>query len=136
MALDKIVDSEKLDKDLTDVANAIRNKTGRNEKINFPEGFIDELDSIDVKLFDIEFEETGRFYLDIKTPPEVTEITDEMFSDNNHLRSIYLTNVNIIASKAFQYCHQLKQITINRPSDSISGAPWGAGTSVEVIWVG
>ena len=41
-----IVDSEKLDTDLTTIADAIRGKTGGTEPLSFPEGMAAELDAV------------------------------------------------------------------------------------------
>jgi hypothetical protein len=35
----------KLENDLTDIADAIRTKTGKSEKLNFPEGYINEVEN-------------------------------------------------------------------------------------------
>ena len=46
MALDALVDSTQLDSDLTDVADAIRAKTGGTAPLAFPNEFISEIGSI------------------------------------------------------------------------------------------
>ena len=46
MALDALVDSAQLDSDLTDVADAIRAKTGGTTPLAFPNEFISEIGSI------------------------------------------------------------------------------------------
>ena len=46
MALDALVDSTQLDSDLTDVADAIRAKTGGSTPLAFPNEFISEIGSI------------------------------------------------------------------------------------------
>ena len=46
MAVDKLVDSTQLDSDLTDVANAIRAKSGGSSQLAFPSGFISEIGNI------------------------------------------------------------------------------------------
>lgn len=49
MALDKIVDSAKLNSGLTAIADAIREKTGKAEKLLFPDGFVDAIMAITAK---------------------------------------------------------------------------------------
>ena len=50
-----------------------------------------------------------------------------------------LTNINIpesvadIGNNAFYLCNALDTITINKPKDSIAGAPWGAPNAT-VVW--
>ncbi len=46
MALDKLVDSEQLNADLTSVANAIRAKGGTSAQLSFPSGFITAINNI------------------------------------------------------------------------------------------
>lgn len=46
MADYKIVDGEKLDQDLTSVANAIREKSGDSGSLAFPSGFVSAISSI------------------------------------------------------------------------------------------
>lgn len=48
MAFDKVIDSVKLDTDLTAVADSIRAKSGTAESLTFPEGFKSAIDNIPV----------------------------------------------------------------------------------------
>lgn len=48
MAYDKVIDSAKLDADLTTVADAIRSKGGTSEALAFPSGFVSAIESIEV----------------------------------------------------------------------------------------
>lgn len=41
-----------------------------------------------------------------------------------------------IESGTFAYCTSLETITINKPEGSITGAPWGAPETTQVIWTG
>lgn len=43
MAVDKLIDSAQLNSNLTSVANAIRAKTGGNQQLSFPTGFVNEI---------------------------------------------------------------------------------------------
>lgn len=61
----KLIDAEALDIDLTDVANSIRAKTGSEEKLSFPYGFINEIDnieSVDSVFEEMENDMTGGYY--------------------------------------------------------------------------
>lgn len=49
MAVDKLVDSTKLDSDLTSVANAIRSKSGGSGQLAFPAGFVSAINGISTK---------------------------------------------------------------------------------------
>ena len=46
MAVDKLVDSNQLNADLTSVANAIRTKGGTSDPLAFPNGFVSAVNSI------------------------------------------------------------------------------------------
>lgn len=46
MALDKVIDSAKLDADLTSIADAIREKAGVSDSFVFPDGFIEAVSGI------------------------------------------------------------------------------------------
>ena len=47
MAYDKVIDSSKLDLDLTSVAKAIRSKGGTSEVLAFPAGFVSAIEAIE-----------------------------------------------------------------------------------------
>ena len=47
MAYDKVIDSSKLDSDLTSVADAIRSKGGTSEVLAFPAGFVSAIEAIE-----------------------------------------------------------------------------------------
>lgn len=46
MAVDKLVDSAQLNSNLTDIADAIRAKTGKSASMEFPSEFVSEIESI------------------------------------------------------------------------------------------
>lgn len=46
MALDKVIDSAKLDADLTSIADAIREKAGVSDSFVFPDGFVEAVSGI------------------------------------------------------------------------------------------
>lgn len=47
MALDKLIDSNQLDKDLKLIADTIRSKNGTSENIEFPNGFVNAVENIE-----------------------------------------------------------------------------------------
>ena len=47
MAYDKVIDSSRLDSDLTSVADAIRSKGGTSEALAFPAGFVSAIEAIE-----------------------------------------------------------------------------------------
>ena len=72
---------------------------------------------------------------------EVTTINSDAFGNNVYNINYTLTDVTIpssvetIGNNVFTRCTNLTTITINKPQDSISGAPWGA-TNATVVWNG
>lgn len=72
----------------------------------------------------------------ITIPDGVTSIESFTFRDCTNLESVILPNsIGFIDPFAFRGCTNLKTITINKPQDSIWGAPWGA-TNATVVWTG
>ena len=69
-------------------------------------------------------------------PESVTSIGMGTFAYCSNLQEIEIpSGVTSINSLAFAGCTNLTKITINKPENSISGAPWGA-TNATVIWTG
>lgn len=53
------------------------------------------------------------------------------------LKTIEIPNsVESIGENCFQGCAALETITINKPEGSITGAPWGAPSTTQVVWTG
>lgn len=46
------------------------------------------------------------------------------------------STMETINGSAFNYCSALETITINKPEGSITGAPWGAPKTTQIIWNG
>lgn len=71
MALDSLVDSTQLNSDLTDVADAIRAKSGGSSPLAFPVGFVSEIGSIqtggvgsaEMSVVDVVFDNISRQYV-------------------------------------------------------------------------
>ena len=71
----------------------------------------------------------------IRIPHGVTELRARCF-DNCIMTTIVIPEtVQTVYSDAFTNCPNLTTITINKPTDSIAGAPWGA-TNANVEWNG
>ena len=70
----------------------------------------------------------------ITLPEGITSIGEQAFLGCTSLESIVIpSSVETIAENAFSGCTSLKTITINKTENSISGAPWGDGTTKTVI---
>ncbi len=70
----------------------------------------------------------------ITLPESITSIGEQAFFGCTALESIVIpSSVETIAENAFSGCTSLKTITINKTENSISGAPWGEGTTGTVI---
>lgn len=58
------------------------------------------------------------------------------FSGCTNLKSVTLpSSIESIGNNVFALCGSLETITINKPENSISGAPWGA-TNATIVWTG
>lgn len=72
----------------------------------------------------------------IDLPSGVTTIGNSAFSYCSALTSIDIpSSVTAIGSYTFDNCTNLTTITINKPTGSITGAPWGAPNAT-VVWTG
>ena len=69
-------------------------------------------------------------------PTKITTIGERAFENNNRLTSITIPNTcTSIDRNAFDTTPLLTQIIINKPKDSIPGAPWAASQGLKaVIW--
>lgn len=73
---------------------------------------------------------------EILIPSSVKSIGSGAFYMCYSLKNVSIGNgIQAINSYAFSSCDALETITINKPSGSISGAPWGA-TNATVVWTG
>lgn len=73
----------------------------------------------------------------INLPQTLTYIGKQAFLGCSNLTEIFIpASVTEIGSNAFLNCDNLATITINKPSESISGVRWGAPTSTQIIWTG
>ena len=70
-------------------------------------------------------------------PPSIETIGAKIFRDRNTpLGTCYIgSNILSIHTNAFVDCGDVA-FTIDMPSDSISGFPWGAGENSTVEWIG
>lgn len=74
-------------------------------------------------------------------PCQITELPQSCFSNEyytttNQIKEITIpSSITIINDKCFYNCPQLTTITINKPENSIAGAPWGA-TNATIVWNG
>lgn len=73
----------------------------------------------------------------INIPNGVMGIGDNAFKACISLKQVDIpSSVTIIRGDAFSGCQSLNKIIINKPENSISGAPWGAPNSPQIIWTG
>ena len=76
--------------------------------------------------------------LNIEIPNGFTSFyNDNLFAFATALKTVsFPASFTTIPSSAFSNCTALEKITINKPEGSISGAPWGAPASCQIIWAG
>ena len=81
MAIDKLVDSSQLDSDLTSVANAIREKGGTSDYLDFPSGFVTAINKIqsysDPDNGDVVFVDYNGAIVATKTKAEINAMTSD-----------------------------------------------------------
>ncbi len=67
-------------------------------------------------------------------PCQIASLSNYCFQNCLSLLEIEIpSSVTSIDSTTFELCTNLTTITINKPTDSIAGAPWGA-TNATVVW--
>lgn len=72
----------------------------------------------------------------VTIPDSVKTMGGGVFYNCNKLKSVIIGNgITELSSNTFQSCSALELIAINKPQDSVSGAPWGA-TNATVVWTG
>ena len=154
MAFDKVVDSTALDSVLTNIADAIRAKTGETDTLtlaDMPEAITAIPDMKELLISVIE-----RTVTEIDIPEGTTKLVYSCFAGCSTLARVGLpSTLKSIGIHSFRNCSSLTsidipasvtsidtqafngsgitQITVHKVQDSISGAPWGA-TNATVIW--
>lgn len=108
MANWKKVDADKLDADLTSVADAIRERTGTTEELDFPGGFVSAVENIqDYRgLFDGSSTE-------ITVPNGITNLRNSAFKAMKILKTVHLPEgLTVIDNAAFWDCYALTRIQL------------------------
>lgn len=112
MAIDKAVDSAKLDADLASVADAIRAKGGTSEKLAFPAGYVDAVNAIQTGGGG-----GGQELADSIIDGSVTEIVSnakivksKMFYECKNLVSAIFTQASAVKDYAFASCDVLQTV--------------------------
>ena len=89
------------------------------------------------------FKTDVRALISVKVPEGFTRLYTSSATD--YLSLLYATNLKEVElpstltrleGGAFAQCYALEKIIINKPEGSISGAPWGAPASCQIIWAG
>lgn len=73
--------------------------------------------------------------LDVIVPNGCTEIASGAFRHCTGLKTIEIPNsVDNIYAQAFEGCTNLETIYINKDENTITGSPWGAPNTTQIIW--
>lgn len=73
----------------------------------------------------------------VSLPNTITSIDPVGFAYCRALEAIEIPNtIESIGENCFQGCTALETITINKAEGSITGAPWGAPLTTQVVWTG
>lgn len=133
MADYKIVDADELDNGFSIVADSIRAKSGSTEKMAFPEGYKEQVDSIywsNQQVYD--FFQNRKTIIDLKIPPGITQIPAYCFYRAEDLIITELPDtIETIEESAFMYCDRLS-LTKLPQSLRIIGASAFRGASVHI----
>lgn len=80
---------------------------------------------------------SSRNLVSIDIPEGVTSIGNGAFIACTSLANIEIpSTITSIGGNVFSGCTALKTITIDKPEGSITGAPWGAPSTTQIIWNG
>lgn len=106
MAYDKIIDSEQLNSSLFSIANAIREKTGENSSLQFPDGFTEAIENYNDPRTKQLIERSIKEFAD----DTIEVIGDYSFHECYNLSTVNIPNVTKIRKSAFSYCENLTYI--------------------------
>ena len=114
MAMAKLLNEEKLNADLTAVANAIREKTGGAEALAFPEGFAQAIGGIQVSSGDeraaMDLFLTGKL---IRYESDVTgAVVEYAFRNHKELKELILTKVTGTGTYMCYLCSALERAVL------------------------
>ena len=128
MAYDKIVDSAKLDADLTMVADAIRARAGTSEPLAFPEGMKDAVEGIEDAmamrcngtLYEYKSDlvttvSRGSFaFINTKKCelPNAVSLALQAFCENNYIETIIVPSLEEIGPYALFWANHLKELRV------------------------
>ena len=112
MAEYKLVDAEKLDADLTAVADAIREKTGSTQQLAFPEGFASAVAGITTQPESNPFDLRINGSLSEYSSDVPTKVSTYSFSDCANLTRVELPNVKNVETYGFARCPLLAEVSL------------------------
>lgn len=111
MAYDKIIDSQKLENDLSLLADKIREKTKTEEQLVFPEEYISSVDTLTSTTFAKGLIEGTLENLESE---DITEIGDWVLYYHDSIKTMKLPNITRIGSHGCCYCHFLEIADIGK----------------------
>lgn len=117
MANEYLVNSD----DLTAVADAIRNKGGTSEVLEFPSGFVSAVGSIEAGVCGYTIDDIANNNIIGDITITATEVKEGAFYNKTGITGVYLPNISNfsnIGKMAFQYCTGLKFIEAKNASSS------------------
>lgn len=136
MAYDKIVDSSKLDSEMTQVAKIIRSKTGKSDPLQWPRDFVTAINSINAGSRDQSTLDAliSREVIEVKTGARI--VGKDVFSFCSSLKKVDLTAATSIEAGSFTYTSKLDSLIIRsnticvlRDIYAFQGSNiWGGGT--------
>lgn len=128
MANWKKVDADQLDADLTTVADAIRERAGISEKLDFPYDYKSAVEGVVDYSRVVEFSAITSF----SSSTVVGTIRQAAFNRLDSLETVNLPNVTSLEYQAFSRCTALREVSIPMVKN-IAGNVFELCTSLEVL---
>ena len=128
MSTYKKVDADQLDADLTSVADAIRERAGTAEPLNFPDGFVSAVEGITDYSRLVESNVITSFSSEAVTGTVRQSAFNRVYS----LVSVSLPNVTSLEYQSFQRCTALRDIYIPKVNN-IAGGVFNTCTALEIL---
>ena len=111
MANYKVVDADQLDADLETVADAIREKTGRQERISFPDEFVSEIEGIEAGIGGGDDQLNALIARSIQqVDSTATGVGNYSFYQCTNLTSARFANATSIGNYSFYNCTKLPTV--------------------------
>jgi hypothetical protein len=118
MAYDKVIDSEKLNQDLTSIADAIRTSGGTTKPLEFPQGFVKAVEPL-VNKEDYLADVFNGDVSELVNSKVATKLPADFQRENRNLIKVDMANATSVGSYCFYNCRSL--VSLSLPSATSVG---------------